>query len=205
LDRACGDFAETAAGLAAGGVYILQTDTLPGLHGRADDPAAVERIFRIKGRPEGKPALVLAGSLEMAFALVEDLDDRVAALCRRCWPGPYSLILRGRPGPAAGVRGRDGSLAIRVPAGAELRRLIEAAGGALVSTSANLTGLPPCRTLGEAIAEMGDRVDGAWAPPPGLEPGPGAAPSALVDATVWPPLVLREGPSPLPTVDPDAS
>ncbi|MGD9547008.1 MAG: L-threonylcarbamoyladenylate synthase [Candidatus Krumholzibacteriia bacterium] len=205
MDPTRGDFAETAAGLAAGGVYILQTDTLPGLHGRADDPAAVERIFRMKGRPEGKPALVLAGSLEMAFALVEDLDDRVASLCRRCWPGPYSLILPGRPGLAAGVRGPDGTLAVRVPACAELRRLIEAAGGALVSTSANLTGRPPCRTVREALAEMGDGVDGAWAPDPGQESDPGTAPSALVDATVWPPQVLREGPGPLPLVDPDAS
>ncbi len=203
LDPFSGNSAEIAAGLAAGGVFILQTDTLPGLHARADNPSAVDRIFRLKGRSEGKPLLVLAGSAEMALALVEDLDGRVRELCRRCWPGPYSFILPGRPGLAPGVRGRDGTLAVRVPEGAELRRLIEAAGGALVSTSANLAGLPPCRTMPEAVAGMGDRVDGAWAPARGKEPG--SVPSALVDATVWPPRILRDGPRPLPGVGPDAS
>ncbi|MBE0566064.1 MAG: Sua5/YciO/YrdC/YwlC family protein, partial [Krumholzibacteria bacterium] len=68
----------------------------------------------------------------------------------------------------------------------------------LVSTSANRSGEEPAVTLAEAVARLGDDVDGVF--DPADEAGGAGAASALVDLTVWPPRVLREGPLAAPPV-----
>lgn len=174
--------------LKSGGVLLLGTDTLPGFHCRADLPEAVARIQALKGRESGKSLLVLAGSADQAGLVTGALDDRQTDFCRRCWPGPFSLIL-----PAA-----DGeTVAVRVPALESLCSLVLSVGFPLVSTSANRSGDIPCPDLEAALAGFAKQVDGAWNPRE--TPGEGAGsmpsgPSALIDLTTWPPVQLRQGP-----------
>lgn len=184
---------DAAATLRSGGVLILATDTLPGLHARADDPRAVDRIRALKGRAADKPLLVLAASLGQARGVLAPLESWREVICRRCWPGPFTLILPGGAGTAPGVAAPAGTLAVRVPAVEELRALITAAGFPLVSTSVNRAGEAPCTDLAAAEAVCGDRVDGSWSPR--VEGGVGAA-SCLVDLAGQAPRVLREGPLP---------
>jgi L-threonylcarbamoyladenylate synthase len=183
--------------LRSGGVLLLATDTLPGLHCRADDPVAIERVGQIKGRPEGKTLLVLAGDLAQVRQLAAPLTPAQVAACERCWPGPFSLILPARAQLPTAVTGDGGTVAIRIPAVPELRNLILAVGVPLVSTSANLSGEPPCTGLNEAKRILGTAVDGIW----GVDPprsGP-VVPSALVNLTAEPCVVLRLGPLPFVT------
>ena len=174
--------------LKSGGVLLLGTDTLPGFHCRADLPESMARIQALKGRESRKSMLVLAGSAEQAGLVTGALEDRQAAYCRRCWPGPFSLIL-----PAA-----DGeTVAVRVPALESLCSLVLAVGFPLVSTSANLSGERPCVDLEDAWAAFAAQVDGAWNPRESFGEGAGAkpsGPSALIDVTTWPPVQLRQGP-----------
>jgi len=200
--RAERDIAAVAARLAGGGVALLATDTLPGLHASAALPAAVARLVALKGRREPKPLLVLCATPEQAFGLAAPLTPRVEAYARRCWPGPFTLILPGGASLPPAVTAGRGSVACRVPALPELRDLIALVGAPLVSTSANLAGEEPCATLDEAARRFGDRVDAvgpAWtagaASSRGLAPGQA---SALADLTAWPPELLRAGPQSLP-------
>ena len=198
------DTAAAASRLAAGGVLILPTDTICGLHARADRPAALARLAALKGRAPGRPLLVLASSLERARGLCLPLSPQQSAWCAAAWPGPFTFILPADERLPAAVRDLErGTVAVRVPGRADLRRLIEQAGGALASTSANATGDRPLADLEAALGVFGDRIDGWWA---GEDPQPAAGtPSALVDLTVSPPSILRPGPLPLPEPDPHVS
>jgi len=195
------DTADAATALAAGGVLLLATDTICGLHARADRPAALARLAALKGRDPGQPLLVLASTLEQAWGLCRPLSAEQGAWCAAAWPGPFTFILPAAAGLPAAVRdvGR-GTVAVRVPGRGDLRRLIDQAGGALASTSANRTGERPLVELEAAAEAFSDLIDGWWA---GEDPYPAAgAPSALVDLTTLPPAVLRPGPLPLPAPKP---
>lgn len=190
--------AEAARLLAEGGVLLLTTDTLPGLHARVDRPDAVRRVAALKGRPGDKPLLVLAASPDAARGVTGEVAVRPWTYARRCWPGPFSLILPAAPELAAEVTGGGSTVAVRVPDAPGLVALLRAAGAPLVSTSANRTGEAPALTLEEAAERFEALVDGVYAADAGTPAASRA--SALIDLAVWPPRVLREGPRrpPLP-------
>ena len=192
------DLAAAAAALAGGAVVLLPTDTIPGLHARADDPAALARLAALKGRPSPKPLVVLAGSLAQVAVVAAPVDARMQGFLARCWPGPFSVVLVARPEVTTAVTAGTGTVAVRVPALAWLRDLALAAGAPLASTSANLAGEPPAGDFAEALARFAGRVASFAGEGSAATTGVGG-PSALVDLTTWPPRLLREGPQPLPT------
>ncbi|MFO7609992.1 MAG: L-threonylcarbamoyladenylate synthase, partial [Candidatus Krumholzibacteriia bacterium] len=185
MTRRLAQAADAARLLADGGVLLLATDTLPGLHARVDRPAAVRKVAALKGRPGDKPLLVVAASLAAARTVLGPLDARQLAYAGQCWPGPFSLVLPAAPQLAPEVTGGGATVAVRVPAPVWLRDLLGLVPCPLVSTSANRSGEAPAVTLAEAAARFGPLVDGVYGPPDG-EPSAGAA-SALVDLTGWPP------------------
>lgn len=191
------DPAAAARLLAGGGLLLLPTDTLPGLHCRADAAPALARLQALKGRDPARPLLLLCADEAQAFGLAAPLAAAAVAYARRCWPGPFTLVLPRGPAAPAAVCGVGGTVACRVPALPALRALVRAAGGPLVSTSANRSGEPPCATLEAAVALLGDRVDAVltgWR----SEAGVAAGASALIDLAGWPPRLLRPGPVPPP-------
>ena len=201
-----GTIEDAVQSLRSGGVLLLATDTLPGLHCRADDAVAMARIAAIKGRPDGKTLLVLAGDLAQAQQLTGPLTTEQVAACVQCWPGPFSLILPAGPQVDPAVTGGGKTVAIRIPAVPELRALILAVGVPLVSTSANRAGQAPGETMAGVDPVISGAVDGIW----GVDPvGNGSVvPSALVDLTAVPFCVLRPGPMPFaggPTADSSGS
>lgn len=202
------DLAAAAAALAGGGVLVLPTDTVCGLHARADCAPALARIVALKGRAPERPLLVLAASLEQALTLCRPLTAAQRAQCAAAWPGPFTFILPARPElPAAVCDTTRGTVAVRVPGRADLRELIARAGGPLASTSANRAGEPPLTGLREAAAAFAAGLGGWWE---GSDPAAAAAgvPSALVDLSGppgAPARVLRDGPLPLPAPGPDAA
>lgn len=176
--------------LAAGGVVLLPTDTLPGLHVRADADAAAARLDVLKGRDARKPLLLLCADVESALALTR-ADAAMRAYAERCWPGPFTLVL---PADAAAPRAavREGTtVGLRVPAPAGLRTLIAEAGGALLSTSANAAGEPAPADLAAVSPALIDAVDLVadlhWDAVLG-------ASSAVLDLSEGAPQLLRAGP-----------
>ena len=181
--------AATDAGLAAlreGRVVAAATDTVYGLLCDPTDAAAVDRIYALKRRPSGLELTLLA-------AAAGDLDGIVVwnhaatALAAAFWPGPLSLVLtvgdRRLAIPRAGA-----TLSVRVPGHARLRELLRRS-GPVASTSANRHGAPPATSAAGVRREFGQEVAVVVA---GGRPG-GVA-STIIDCSVTPPRVLRDGP-----------
>ncbi len=173
--------------IASGGVVLLPTESYYGL---AADPASatgVERIYRLKDRPAGRPLLVLCADWEQVGALVE-VDPRWRIRLSRTWPGPLTVILPSRRPLAAAP---SGNLAVRIPGSPLLRALLYRV-GPLTGTSANRSGSPPHTVATEAVADLAGEPDLV------LDGGrtPGGAPSTLVDLSGDEPRVLRIGPAP---------
>ena len=179
-----------AAVLKSGGTVAFPTESFYGLGADALSPEAVRRVFRIKGRPESKPLLVLVDSIERALALVEGASPGARELMARHWPGPLTLVLRAAPLVPTEVTAGSGTVGVRVPGHAVALGLVRAAGMPVTAPSANPSGGAPPTRAGEVAASFGDAVDfildaGATA---------GGAGSTLADCTVWPPRILRQGP-----------
>lgn len=169
--------------LDAGGVLAIPTESSYGL---AVDPwseEGVEAIYRLKGRDRGKPLPVLVAGLRQMAGLGIDPELPVLERLGRLWPAPLTAVLplspsigpAGMPPAAAGTR----TLAVRVPAHAELRALLDHV-GPLTATSANESGSPPLLDPLAAAELLGD-LDGAIVVDGGTLAG--GAPSTLVRPT----------------------
>lgn len=145
---------EITAILTGGGVGVLRTDTLYGLVGKADNEAAVQRIYSLKHRDEAKSPIVLIASQEQLY---DAPDSETASLLRDVWPGKVSVIIPSMRAPLYIRRGND-SVAYRLPNDEALTRLV-ALTGPLVAPSANLEGDAPAMDIAEAIAYFGESVD----------------------------------------------
>lgn len=135
--------------LADGGCVVYPTETFFALGGLATDAAALARIVAIKARPATKPLPLLVGDPGQLRGVVPDdfwtspLAPDFTELTRRFWPGPLSLVVPCRETLPKLVQDAGGQVSVRFtphPVAAALCRL---AGGALVATSANRSGLPP--------------------------------------------------------------
>ena len=175
------DVTSLAAILEGGGVVLMPTDTIYGLHGLASDATVVARIAAMKGRDADKPFVVLGASPEQ----LEKLGCVIPDVLRSLWPAPLTAIVPLRTAVAAS-RGAA-TLAVRVPDLPWLRELV-ATTGPLVSTSANRSGEPPvvepdalARDLQTSLDSI---VDG------GRREG---KPSAIVDFSGTEPRFIREG------------
>ena len=175
--------------LREGGLVAYPTETFYGLGCDPRDPVAVDRLVRAKGRAPGQALPLLVGRLEQLAGVVARFDDPFSEIADRFWPGPLTLVLPAAPGLASPVTAAGRTVAVRWTSSPAARRLLEAFGGALVGTSANLTGEEPCREAGAVRRALGGRIDLV------LDggPAPGGLPSTLLDLSVRPPRLLREG------------
>ncbi len=193
------DWGDAAKMLAAGGIVLMPTDTVPGLHCRADHQTAILRLIKLKGRDPAKPFLLLCSSLDEALSLTMAADPHILKVAQHCWPGPFTLIVPAGPDVPGAAMSEDRKVALRVPQPTELRQLAAAVGYPLISTSANAAGIPPATDMAEAEQRFAGLVDGVVTEIPFWLPvGERARASALVDVTSWPPRLLRAGPLPLP-------
>lgn len=176
--------------LRANGVIAYPTETVYGV-GCALRAPALERLARLKRRTAGKPFLLLVAAREEAAGLV--WTDAGRRLADAFWPGPLTIALHA-PADAfpAGVRSADGTVAVRATPHAGMRRLLQAFGEPLTSSSANSPGEPAALDAAgaaSALAQLGGSdvlvLDGG-----ALASSP---PSTLIDASVVPPHVMRVG------------
>jgi L-threonylcarbamoyladenylate synthase len=189
--------AEAIALLQAGGVIALPTDTVYGIAASVEHPAAIERIFSIKGRAGTKALPVLIDDMTQLERFSVALSDQARALAAAFWPGALTIVVQAADWvPDAILRG-GGTVGLRMPDCADTLAIITGAGGALVVTSANRSGDREARSAAEAERALGSRldliVDGG--------PSPSAAPSTVVDASGPRPTVLRVGAIPAARID----
>jgi L-threonylcarbamoyladenylate synthase len=149
----------------------------------------VRRVFEVKGRPDGKPLLVLVDSVAMADTLALEVPDAARALMARHWPGALTLVLRARSHVPVEVTAGSGTIGVRLSAHPVALALVQTLGAPVTAPSANPSGLAPPTTAAEVRGHFGDRLDLV------LDGGPtaGGEPSTVLDLTVEPPRVLRAG------------
>jgi L-threonylcarbamoyladenylate synthase len=181
---------EKAAGvLRAGGLVAIPTETVYGLGANAEDPAAVGRVFQVKGRPPTHPLIVHIGDAEQLGDWAADVPETARLLAERCWPGPLTLVLRrGRRVPLEATGGLE-TVALRVPGHPVALELLSVFGGGVAAPSANRFGSVSPTTADHVRAELGDAVDFVLDGGPcqvGLE-------STIVDVTGEVPSILRPG------------
>lgn len=175
--------------IQAGGVIVYPTETLYGIGANAWDGAAIAKVRALKQRTEQKPILVIARSDDQIRLLTDHPGDEAHQLMAAFWPGPLTLVFKAsKEVPDLLSRGL-GTIGVRIPSSPLCLRLLDLCGCPLTSTSANLTGKPPGATIDDIRREIPRGVDlyldGGVLPP--------SAPSTVVDVTVSPPRVLREG------------
>lgn len=118
---------EAARRLAAGSLVALPTETVYGLGARADDDAAVARIFAAKGRPADHPLIVHVPDTEAAMGYAAELPPVARQLMDAFWPGPLTVIVPRRPGMGQAAAGGQDSIGLRCPAHPVARALLERA------------------------------------------------------------------------------
>lgn len=179
--------------IAHGQVVGVPTDTFYGLAADPFNLAAVEEIYRIKGRPENRALPILVSSVEQAELLARQIPENFLKLARKFWPGALTLVVEASHRIPLKVTGNTGRVALRWPASHLACQLIETIGIPVTGTSANLSGFPACTSAGQLMKQLGDRLklilDGG-------ETGAMLA-STIVDVrdTEW--HVVREGALPI--------
>lgn len=142
----------------SGAVIAVPTETYYGLGVNPFDAAAVGRLLAIKGRPDGKPILILIGDQEQLLDLVTNVPPVARVLMAAYWPGPLTLVLPAGATLPVAVTAGTGTVGVRLTSCGALAELLRHT-GPLTGTSANRSGEPPVRTAIEVERTIGTVVD----------------------------------------------
>jgi L-threonylcarbamoyladenylate synthase len=182
ISRACGV-------ILSGGVVALPTESFYGLAVDATDEKAIKRLLQLKKRHETHPILLLIDSRDVLEGLVKEIPRIAWKLMDAFWPGGLTLVFKASPGVSLLLTGGGGKIGVRLSSHPIPTELARAAGVPITGTSANLSGNAPCKEAKDVFASLGDQIDllvdgGKTA---------GGKGSTVLDVTVDPPVILREG------------
>lgn len=166
------------------GVVVYPTETVYGLAANPLSTRALDLLFRIKGRPESNPVLLVVSSEEQMRPFVREITAAHRACMAAFWPGPLSLLFEPADAAPAQIIAGSGKVCIRHTAHPVAQELCGVWGGAITSTSANRSGQPAARSPQEL--ELDDAaivLDGGLLPP--------SAPSTVFDPLTE--QIIREG------------
>jgi len=193
--------------LTRGHVVAIPTDTFYGLAADPFNLAAVDEIYRVKGRPETRALPILVNCLEQALMLMRDREEETAGLAipprkftllaEAFWPGGLTLVMDASNRVPLKVTANTGKVALRWPKSAVVDQLIDEFEGPITGTSANVSGFPSCSGADQVMKQLGNRL------PLVLDGGDTGAslPSTIVElrGDEW--KVLREGAIPVAEIE----
>ena len=192
MDATPADIEAAARLLAAGELVGFPTETVYGLGADAANPAAVRKIFALKGRPADHPLIVHIGDAPSLDAWSSDVPRAALDLARAFWPGPLTIILARAMRVPAEVTGGQETVGLRCPSHPMAQALLAAfariGSGAIAAPSANRFGHVSPTTAAHVRDEFGEALhvlDGG-ACEVGLE-------STIIDLSRGRPVLLRPG------------
>lgn len=145
--------------LHRGGVIAYPTEAVYGLGCDPANHQAIQKLLQLKQRDRDKGLILIAAEFEQLTPYLAELEDHLKQQVLASWPGPVTWLWPAKPGVSAWLRGEHATIAVRVtdhPLAAKLCRVF---GGALVSTSANVSGASPARTPEELQTQFKDQLD----------------------------------------------
>lgn len=175
--------------LRAGEVVAVPTETVYGLAANALDPAAVARIYQVKGRPSHNPIIIHVASVDLARQCVREWNPLAQKLSAAFWPGPLTLVLPRADSIPGIVTAGGETVGVRWPSHPFIQALIRRCGFPLAAPSANRSNEISPTQAGHVLRQLGDRIpliiDGGHSQV-GIE-------STVLDVTTTPARVLRPG------------
>ena len=154
--------------LARGRVIAIPTDTFYGLAADPFNLAAVDEIYRVKGRPEARALPILVNSIDQAILLsrerifegatVDSMSRNFLRLAHKFWPGGLTLVVEAASRLPLKVTANTGRVALRWPNSLIVERLIDEFDGPVTGTSANISGFPSCASAAQVMKQLGARV-----------------------------------------------
>jgi L-threonylcarbamoyladenylate synthase len=145
--------------LRRGGLVAFPTETVYGLGADASNPAGVDRIFAVKGRPRSHPVIVHLAEATAIKEWAADVPPDAWTLAEAFWPGPLTLILPRADRVPDAVTGGTGTVGLRVPNQPLAQELLAAFGGGIAAPSANRFGRVSPTTAAHVRADLGTDVD----------------------------------------------
>ena len=139
------NFQKVVRAIKSGKVLVCPTDTVYGLLCDAGNKEAVERLYKIKKRPRGKPLPIFVKDIRMAKKLVI-IDSRQEKYLKMVWPGKVTAVLEKKDG--------KGTIGLRIPNYPWLLHLVEQLNRPLTSTSANISGKPASTKIVEELKQV---------------------------------------------------
>lgn len=184
-----GVISKAAGLLRRGGLVVFPTSTFYGIGAQAFDPDAVDRVFDVKGRDEHKPLLVLIACMADLAPLVRTVPGDATRLIDALWPGGVTLVFDAADGVPSNLTGYTGKIGVRLASHPVAAALVKAVASPVTGTSANLSGEGGCTAVANLNRQIKDQV-GLVLDSGELQGNKG---STVVDVTVSPPKILREG------------
>jgi L-threonylcarbamoyladenylate synthase len=180
---------EAALIIKNGGVISFPTQYLYGLGADAFNADAVDRIFKIKQRPYNKPLLVLVDKQKDLPRLVRNVPPVATHIMERFWPGEVTIVFEAKDSLPENLTGGTDRIGVRMPEHPVALALTNSVKGPITATSANITGQDGCSRVKDLDPLIADKLDLI------LDAGPlkGGIGSTVIDVTVDPPKILREG------------
>jgi L-threonylcarbamoyladenylate synthase len=173
--------------LKKGGVIAFPTDTVYGLGASIAIDSAVERVYRIKGRPQNQALPLILADISQLEEIASSIPAYALILAEKFWPGPLTLVLP-KSEAVSDIVSSGPTVAVRIADHPIPTTLARGVGKAITGTSANRSGQPSALTAEEARKQLGDKVDLI------IEGDcPGGKESTIVDLTGQAPVILREG------------
>ncbi len=158
-DPAAEDIDFAAEIMKSGGLVAFPTETVYGLGAIAWEASAVDKIFRVKGRPPNDPLIVHIAAIDQLSAVAREIPDLACELGRHFWPGPLTLVLKKSARIPANLTAGLDTVAVRLPDHPVASALLKAVRAPIAAPSANRFSRPSPTTAQHVLDDLGDMVD----------------------------------------------
>ncbi|MEA2014765.1 MAG: L-threonylcarbamoyladenylate synthase [Thermodesulfobacteriota bacterium] len=175
--------------LKGGGVVAYPTETFYGLGVDIRNAQALKKIYAIKGRNFNNPISIIIGSRDDVARLTKNITPVAESLMHRFWPGAMTLLFNASSNIPDKLTAKTGKIGIRLSSNPVATLLAQSLSGAITATSANRSGQEACVSIEDVMDSIGEDLDAA------IDGGrtPGGKGSTIVDTTIDPPVIVREG------------
>ncbi|WP_338116774.1 L-threonylcarbamoyladenylate synthase [Vibrio tubiashii] len=151
------NFNQALNALMDGEVIAYPTEGVFGVGCDPDNSEAVRKLLDLKQRPADKGLILIAASYQQLIPYIDEsqLTQEQLIRVKQSWPGPVTWIMPSSERVSRWVSGQHQSIAVRVTDHPLVQKMCNAFGKPLTSTSANLSGQPPCMTSEEVYMQFG--------------------------------------------------